>query len=397
MLAIIAPAFNIVSETFIADHARTLAPGATVLVSRDSRGTQAYGYPVLSHLQLEPTAFGKADGAARSLVSRLRRRFGPPLAYGDRMRLAEFFRVQEVTVVLAEYGPVGLMAADTCARMGIPLYVFFHGMDASTLLRNPKFVRQYRWMFPKVAGVMASSQTLVSNLIGIGAPAERCHAVPCGPDVARFGRGRPEPGRILALGRLTDKKAPHLTVRAFGQIAARFPGAHLDVIGDGPLRAACEAEIASAGIADRVTLHGALSREACRPFLDRAAIFAQHSIVSAGGDTEGTPISITEAMACHIPVVATRHSGIVTQVIEGETGYIVEEGDVEGMAAGMARLLADPAAAARMGDAGRALAESRLDQKVLHARMREIMGLPAPDAVPDAVPNAVPDAASPQA
>lgn len=380
MLAIIAPAFNVVSETFIADHARTLAPGGTALVCQDGRGTEGYGYPVLSHIQPAPTCFGPLDTFAKGMLVRLRRRMGPGLVYDDRMRLMEFFRSQGVTRVLAEYGPVGLMVSDTCARMGLPLYVFFHGMDASTLLRNPRFLRGYRRMFGQVAGVMASSQQLVDNLVAVGSPADRSHNVPCGPDVSQFSRGTPEAGRILALGRLTDKKAPHLTIRAFGQIAGDFPGAHLDMIGDGPLRAACEAEIARAGLAGRVTLHGALPREACQPFLKRAAIFAQHSVVPANGDTEGTPISITEAMASHVPVVATRHSGIVTQVIDGETGYIVDEGDVEGMARGMARLLADPEAAIRMGDAARHHAETHLDQKILHARLRDILGLPQPAA-----------------
>lgn len=89
-------------------------------------------------------------------------------------------------------------------------------------------------------------------------------------------------------------------------------------------------------------------------------------------------------MACYLPVVSTRHSGIVNQVIDGETGYIVDEGDVEGMAAGMARLLADPEAARRLGGAGRLRAETHFDQAVLHARMRAIMGLPEqPTPSPD--------------
>jgi len=378
MFAIVAPGFNLVSETFIADHARHLAPDRTVLVCKDSRGSQAYGYPVLSHLQADPTVFGKADRLPKTLIAKLRRRFAPPLSYDDRMRLAAFFKAQGVTCVLAEYGPVGLQVVDTCARMGLPLYVFFHGMDASTLLRNPKFLKAYRAMFPRLAGVMASSQQLVDNLVAAGAPADRCHNVPCAPDVSLFSRGTPDPGRIVTLGRLTDKKAPQLTIRAFGLIAGRFPAAHLDMIGDGPLRAACEAEVTKAGLEGRVTFHGAQPREVWLPLLRRAAIFAQHSMVPENGDMEGTPISISEAMACHVPVVSTRHSGIVTQVIDGETGYIVDEGDVEGMAAGMAKLLADPAAARTMGERARAHVAAHLDQPILLARMRDIMGLPAP-------------------
>ena len=63
---------------------------------------------------------------------------------------------------------------------------------------------------------------------------------------------------MLAIGRLVEKKAPQLTIKAFAEVAGRFPQAHLDVVGDGPLRATCEAAVADAGLAGRVTLHGPL-------------------------------------------------------------------------------------------------------------------------------------------
>lgn len=374
-LAIVAPGFNAVSETFIADHARHLAPGATVLICQDSIGSETYGYPVLSHLAPQPVIFGRADGVVKRGIARVRRRLGPPLCYDDRMRLMEFLRAQNVTCVLAEYGPMGVLAGDVCARLGLPLYVIFHGMDASALLRRPRVVRQYRRLFRNVDGVIAVSQFLADNLAAIGAPRDRSHVVPCGTDVASFGPGTPEAGRVLALGRLTEKKAPHLTIRAFGQIAARFPQAHLDVVGDGPLRGACEQEIAALGLETRVTLHGALARDACRAFLARASVFVQHSVTPPNGDTEGSPVAIVEAMASCLPVVATRHSGIVDQVVPGETGYLVNERDTDAMAEAMATLLVDPAAAARMGAAGRERAERVFDQAAQFARLRQIIGL----------------------
>lgn len=136
MLAILAPSFNQVSETFIADHARKLAPGHTILVCQDSRGAEAYGYPVLSHLQSGPVAGGPRTARAGDLAARLRRRFGPPLGFPDRQRLAAFLKAQGATVMLAEYGPMGVLAAETCAALDLPLHVIFHGIDASALLRE---------------------------------------------------------------------------------------------------------------------------------------------------------------------------------------------------------------------------------------------------------------------
>ena len=89
VLAIVAPSFNQVSETFVADHVRELAPGATVLICQDGRDAERFGLPVLADLDSE-----SASGRRDRLAARLRRRagFGPILARPDRERLAAFLR-----------------------------------------------------------------------------------------------------------------------------------------------------------------------------------------------------------------------------------------------------------------------------------------------------------------
>jgi glycosyltransferase involved in cell wall biosynthesis len=378
MLALLAPSFGHVSETFIADHARRLAPGATVLVSQDGRGSAGYGYPVLGHLQPEFTSFGPLDARLKDLRFRLRRRFGPALSFDDRMRLAAFFREQGVTVALAEFGNMGVLAADVCAALDIPLHVYFYGIDASANLRFPAVRRRYRALWPKVASVICISRFLAERLIATtGLPEHLVEVIPCGVDPARFRPAASEPGRVLALGRLVEKKAPHLTVRAFARAAANHPGARLDLIGEGPLRPQVEAAIAETGMGERITLHGALGREACASLMHRASIFVQHSVTAANGDTEGLPIVIVEAMASALPVVSTRHSGIPEAVEDGVTGLLVAERDVAGMGAALAQLLADPARAAGMGAAGHARFREHLTQDVTLARLRAVLGLPA--------------------
>jgi hypothetical protein len=188
---------------------------------------------------------------------------------------------------------------------------------------------------------------------------------------------RSEPGRALAVGRLVEGKAPDLTLRAFAMAAGQFPGAHLDMVGAGPLQALCEAVIAVHGLEQRVTLHGARDHDFVAGLMSRAAMFVQHSVVDSTGGTEGFPTAISEAMCSQLPVVATRHSGIPEHVHDGVSGFLVAEGDVEGMAAAMARLLADPALAAEMGAAGRQHALAHLDRERAHQRLREIMDLDA--------------------
>src|SRR5262249_44849517 len=87
-----------------------------------------------------------------------------------------------------------------------------------------------------------------------------------------------------------------------------------------------------------------------RRLLHECGIFVQHSLTNPDtGDEEGLPAAIQEAMAHGMAVVSTRHAGIPEAVIKGETGLLVEEGDVEGMATAFLNV---PATAARMGNAG---------------------------------------------
>ena len=87
--------------------------------------------------------------------------------------------------------------------------------------------------------------------------------------------------------------------------------------------------------------------------MQQARAFVQHSVRALSGDSEGTPVAVIEAGASGLPVVATRHAGIPDVIIEGETGFLVDEGDVAGMAAYMIQLARGPALAAGMGQAGR--------------------------------------------
>jgi colanic acid/amylovoran biosynthesis glycosyltransferase len=378
-LAIVAPRLDQLSQTFIYDHVRLLAPGRTVLVSLQSAKAETFGCPVLSHLQPDFNDWGGPLGGWPGYVFyRLRRRYGSALAFDNRMRLREFLEAQKVTAVLAEYGPMGVLAGDVCRQLGIPLHVYFHGYDASVTPRHPTARRRYRRLFGQAASIICASRFLADRLVALGCSERLIHVVPCSVDTSRFFPGKPRPGQIVALGRLVEKKAPHLTIRAFGRIAGRFPQARLDIVGEGPLREVCARTIAELGLGDRVTLHGGQPHEVCARLMRRAAIFAQHSVTDFEGNTEGFPVSIAEAMATGVPVVSTRHSGIPEGVLDGVTGLLVEESDVDGMADAFARLLADPALAARMGAAGRAHALRTLDQERLFARLRGIIGLPKP-------------------
>ena len=92
----------------------------------------------------------------------------------------------------------------------------------------------------------------------------------------------------------------------------------------------------------RVEFKGALPHGQALPLFSQACAFVQHSVTTSYGDAEGMPNSILEAQAAGLPVVSTRHAGIVNSVVEDETGFLVDERDIDGMADRMCRLLEDP-------------------------------------------------------
>lgn len=256
--------------------------------------------------------------------------------------------------VLAEYGPAGVMVVDACRRLDIPLVVHFHGYDASLRDVVDRYAEGYRRIFAYASAVVAVSHEMTERLVALGAPAQKVAYNPYGVDTHQFTRGNPAaaPPVFLAVGRLVHKKGPLHTLRAFAQVLARHPEARLRVVGDGPLRRACADEVRALGLASAVTLLGARSHGVVAAEMRRARAFVQHSLEAFDGDREGTPVAILEAGATGLPVVATRHGGIPDVVVEGDTGLLVEEGDVDGMAAAMARLVEDPGFAARLGRAG---------------------------------------------
>ena len=101
-------------------------------------------------------------------------------------------------------------------------------------------------------------------------------------------------------------------------------------------------------------LSGPLLPTEVQAALGQADVFVQHSVTAPDGNTEGWPVSIAEAAATGLPIVSTRHAGIPTQVVHGETGYLVNEHDMAGMADWMAVLATNPSLRIAMGTRSRA-------------------------------------------
>jgi len=340
-ICIVQPDRNVVSETFIKAHAERLPARVTVV----------YGDPP----QIDGTPVMPQDPLAKGW-RRVRRIAGnKPWSHELDRAYAVAFRRCGARAVLAEYGPTGVQVLEACRMTGVPLIVHFHGYDASQEAVLKENADGYRRIFAQAAAMIAVSEPMREKLLSMGAPGEKLHVNVCGVDCGLFQAADPggNPPTFLATGRFVEKKGPHLTLLAFAEAWRKVPAIRLRMIGEGPLRSVCE-HMARALDLDRVvTFLGSQTHDAVGEEMRRARGFLQHSIRASDGDSEGTPVAILEAQASGLPVIATRHAGIPDVVIEGRTGFLVDEGDVKRMAEGIARVAEDSPLATALGAAGR--------------------------------------------
>ncbi len=186
---------------------------------------------------------------------------------------------------------------------------------------------------------------------------------------------RPAPGPpfvILALGRFVVKKGFHVLLAACRLLQERGLEFRLVLAGDGPERQRLEGLIQSYGLQDRVALPGFVGHGEVHRLLAAAHLFVMPSIVAPGGDRDGTPTVIAEALQHEVPVVATAVCGIPEMVRPGVTGWLVPPSDPPALATAMAQALADPAAARRRAQRGRVLMASRFASRENYGRLRAL-------------------------
>lgn len=188
-------------------------------------------------------------------------------------------------------------------------------------------------------------------------PAERVHVIPNGVDTQRF-QPRPRDGALLAtlgipseativglVAVLRPEKNHELFLRAAALVRQQVAGARFVLVGNGPERDKLDRLAAELGLADVVHFLGARS--------DVPQILPLFDVFALTSKIEASPVSILEAQACGLPVVATRVGSIGESVIDDETGYLVTPGSVDEVASAMIRLLRSPELRQRLGSAAR--------------------------------------------
>lgn len=362
-VAIATGEYHLGGETFINRHIEHLFGGDTVVVCGRFRGDNPYGKP---YFVRRDGLSGRDILVAPWWLLRNRMHHGTSrLPFGEaKEALIRFLRDERVDVILAEFGTQALALAPLANALGIPIFTYFRGTDASKAIRTERMRAAYRKMMPRLTGVFSVSQFLLDNVARHGISHPDSTVIPSGVDIRRFAPQAKVPLSFLAVGRFVEKKAPMTTLRAFAEATANQPDARLDFIGDGPLLEPTRALAEELGVTAKLRFHGAQPHNTVRDRLMSTQFFLQHSITARDGNTEGLPTAIQEAMACGCITVSTRHAGIPEAIDEGETGFLVDEHDEVGFAKAIAAAINVPDHSA-MSARARQVAEQRFDNHVL--------------------------------
>jgi glycosyltransferase involved in cell wall biosynthesis len=163
----------------------------------------------------------------------------------------------------------------------------------------------------------------------------------------------PSPWRLLAVGRLVEKKGFDVLVEACERLDAWDCPFHCTVIGDGPLRSSLEARARQHNLAHRITFRGAQSNETVLRAMQQHHVLVVPSRPARDGTRDGIPTVLLEALSYGRTVVASRFAGIPELVKDGETGRLVPPDDPLALAEALRSVFDDPQQAAAMGRAGR--------------------------------------------
>lgn len=272
--------------------------------------------------------------------------------------LREFRTERRADVLHAHWVfPAGLACFILNVAFGAPFLVSSHGADAFRLNRGP-FRYINRAVLARSARLVGASKEIIEQFGEIG-----CEVAvqPTGVDFSLWSalvpNRAPEPGRVLFIGRLAEKKGVADGIRA----VARIDGATLRVVGDGPLAAQLKDIALLAGAQDRVTFLGKLTREQVATELRSALCLIIPSITAADGDRDGTPNVLGEAIASGVPVVASQIAGLAEYIVDGETGMLHEPGDVDEIAACIQSLMNSAEDCERLPEQARSRLQTQLD------------------------------------
>jgi glycosyltransferase involved in cell wall biosynthesis len=260
------------------------------------------------------------------------------------VKLSSIFRASRPDVVHT-HDQRALFYAGPAARLsGVPIIVHTrHGRDNHATARQMAIFRRLASLVDRFVCV---SDEVAELSRAQGIEFSRVHIIKNGIDVNRFSACTPDlTGPAVTVARLSPEKDVANLVRAIAQVADSVPDLNVEVAGDGPCLLELEQLANNLGLVDRIRFLGEVH--------DVASLLARARLFVLPSRSEGIPLTALEAMACGLPVVATRVGGLPEVVVDGVTGLLVPPTDSSALSDALVAIWNDPDTRGRMGRAGR--------------------------------------------
>ena len=280
---------------------------------------------------------------------------------------APFFRPYDI--VHCQFGHNGRFGA-ILKKLGLQkkLVVTFHGYDIRAGIEGGGSLFGDLW--DEADCLIAISSYNRDHLLRFGGDPEKIVYHPVGIDCKRFSykpvvdRKR-KIIRLVSVARLVKEKGLDFGIRAVDRLRQQYPQLTFsyNIIGEGPLRRDLQGLIDDLGIQSTVRLAGAKSQD------EVIAELSESDIVVAPSFAEALPVSLMEAHAVGLPVVATRVGSVDQIVRDSISGFLVPPGDVDALCHRLAELTADPGKRVEMGRRGRRYVERHYDIDRLNDRL----------------------------
>jgi glycosyltransferase involved in cell wall biosynthesis len=355
--------------------ARLNVGGPAIQAITLTKELERFGYVTRLVRGVEDPAEGTMDylaeqlGVAPTLVSSMRRdpSFGDLMALLRLVALMRRDRPKVVHTHAAKGGTLGRLATVLAfplpSRRPVLIHTYHgHSLTGYFSARKARFYTLVeRILATQTDVLLAVSSEVRDDLIGLGvAPASRLRVMPLGFDLSPFTDDTDREARRLALRKLWGLSDGELVVTLIARLVpikrvdrfldaavsvARGRKVRFVVVGDGELGEELKASSQAKTLAERLVWAGFRR--------DIPDVCFASDVVMLTSDNEGTPVSLIEAQAAAVPVVATDVGGTRSVVLDGESGLLSPPGDSAALVAALGRLLDDPSLRRRMGDAGR--------------------------------------------
>ena len=292
----------------------------------------------------------------------------PPYALALASKLCEVAHRESLDLIHMHYAiphaVSAYLAREMCkASRYLPFVTTLHGTDITLVGRDPSFLPITRFGIEQSDRVTAISNYLrqaTFDTFAVSTPIEVIYNF----IDAEFYRRRPDPslrrriaphGEKIILHISTFRPIKRITdcIEILARIRAEGPRARLVMCGDGPERAEAQALAAKLNVSEDVIFAGQQPQSMIREYLSIADLLLLPS------QSESFGLVALEAMACEVPVIATRVGGLPELIEDGATGLLFPVGDVEAMAAGAISLLSDQTQSQQFGRRGREVAVAR--------------------------------------